>query len=88
MESIIGKFKYVAGERGPHGLTGIVLSVRALVGKQTVATVRAAMTEITTPTVWNWCRSHLGATVQSVRQRLGQALHPEQKQKTLRLETG
>jgi hypothetical protein len=47
LESIIGKFKYVAGERGPHGLTGIVLSVRALVGKQTVATVRAAMTEIT-----------------------------------------
>ena len=51
-------------------------------------TVQAAMTEITTHEVWNWCRSHLGATVQSVRQRIRQALHPEQKQKTLRLESG
>jgi hypothetical protein len=88
LESIIGKFKHVAGERGQHGLTGMVLSIGALVGNQAVATVQAAMTEITTPEVWNWCRLHLGATVQSVRQRIRQALHPEQKQTTLRLESG
>ena len=88
LESIIGKFKHVAGERGQHGLTGMVLSIGALVGNLAVATVQAAMTEITTHEVWNWCRSHLGATVQSVRQRIRQALHPEQKQKTLRLESG
>ena len=82
LESIIGKYKHVAGERGQHGLTGMVLSIGALVGKVNVATVQDAMTEITTPTVWNWCRSHLGATVQSVRQRIRLALHPEQKQKT------
>ena len=69
LESIIGKFKHVAGERGQHGLTGMVLSIGALVGNLAVATVQTAMTEITTPEVWNWCRSHLGATVQSVRQR-------------------
>ena len=88
LESIIGKFKHVAGERGQHGLTGMVLSIGALVGNLAVATVQAAMTETTTTEVWNWCRSHLGATVQSVRQRIRQALHPEQKQKTLRLESG
>jgi hypothetical protein len=88
LESIIGKFKHVAGERGQHGLTGMVLSIGALVGNQAVATVQAAMTEITTPEVWNWCRLHLGTTVQSVRQRIRQALHPEQKQTTLRLESG
>jgi len=88
LESIIGKFNHVAGERGQHGLTGMVLSIGALVGNLAVATVQTAMTEITTPKVWNWCRSHLGATVQSVRQRIRQALHPEQKQKTLRLESG
>ena len=88
LESIIGKFKHVAGERGQHGLTGMVLSIGALVGNLAVATVQTAMTEITTPEVWNWCRSHLGATVQSVRQRIRQALHPEQKQTTLRLESG
>jgi hypothetical protein len=53
-----------------------------------MTTVQTAMTEITTPTVWTWCRSHLGATVQSVRQRIRHALHPEQKQTTLRLESG
>jgi len=88
LESIIGKFKHVAGERGQHGLTGMVLSIGALVGKQAVETVQAAMTEIATHAVWDWCRSHLGATVQSVRQRIRQALHPEQNQKTLRLESG
>ena len=88
LESIIGRFKHVAGERGQHGLTGMVLSIGALVGNLAVSTVQTAMTETTTHEVWNWCRSHLGATVQSVRQRLRQALHPEQKQKTLRLESG
>jgi hypothetical protein len=88
LESIIGKFKHVAGERGQHGLTGMVLSIGALVGNPAVATVQAALTEITTTEVWNWCRSHLGATVQSVRQRLRHTIHPEQNQKTLRLESG
>jgi len=88
LESLIGKFKHVAGERGHHGLTGMVLSIGALVGNLGVATVQTAMTEIPTNDVWNWCRSHLGTTVQSVRQRIRQALCPEQKQKTSRLESG
>lgn len=86
LESIIGKFKYVAGERGQHGLTGMVLSIGALVGKQTVATVETALTETPTRNVWDWCRLHLGPTVQSVRGKLRQALYPEQKQKPLLLE--
>ena len=88
LESIIGQFKHVAGERGQHGLTGMTLSIGALVGHLAVETVQAAMTTITTPEVWSWCRSHLGATVQSVRQRIRQALHPEQKRKTLCLKSG
>jgi hypothetical protein len=64
------------------------LSIGALVGDVTVGTVQAAMTEVTTTEVWDWCRSHLRATVQSVRQRIRHALHPEQKQKTLSLESG
>jgi hypothetical protein len=88
LESIIGKFKHVAGERGQHGLTGMALSIGALVGHLSIATVEAAMAETTTTDVWNWCRSHLGPTVQSVRQRIKQALHPEHKQTTLRLQSG
>lgn len=88
LESIIGKFKHLAGERGQHGLTGMVLGIGALVGKLAVQTVQAALTEITTGEVWNWCRSHLGSTVQSVRQRIRLALHPEQNQKTQSPESG
>ena len=58
LESVIGKFKYLAGERGHHGMTGMVLSIGAIVGRQAINTVQAAMEEITTPDVWNWCRKH------------------------------
>jgi hypothetical protein len=88
LESIIGRFKHLAGERGQHGLTGMVLGIGALVGKLAVHTVQTAMTEITTGEVWAWCRTHLGPTVQSVRQRIRLALHPEQNQKTESLESG
>jgi hypothetical protein len=74
LESVIGKFKYLAGERGHHGMTGMVLSIGAIVGRQAISTVQAAMEEITTPDVWNWCRKHLGVTVQSARRRITQAL--------------
>jgi len=88
LESIIGKFKEVAGEGGRHGLTGMVLSIGALVGKQTVATVQSALTEVPTRVVRDWCRAYLGPTVQSMRQRIRQALHQEQNKKTLCLKTG
>ena len=88
LESIIGKFKNVAGERGQHGLTGMVLSIGALVGKQAVSTVQIAMTETTTQQVWDWCRSHLGLTVQSVRARIRHALNPEQERRSLFVENG
>lgn len=88
LESIIGKFKHVAGERGQHGLTGMVLSIGALVGQQSLATVETAMTETRTRNVWNWCHTHLGPTVQSVRAKIRQALCAEQKQKPFLLETG
>lgn len=74
LESVIGKYKHLAGERGHHGLTGMVLSIGAIVGPQTIATVQKALEETTTSAVWRWCRQHLGATVQSVRRRIAQAM--------------
>lgn len=83
LESIIGKYKQVAGERAQHGLTGIVLSIGALVGSLTVSAVQAAMTTVTNQDVWHWCQSHLGPTVQSLRRRITLALNSEQKQEPL-----
>ena len=85
LESIIGKFKCVAGERGQHGLTGMVLSIGALVGRVTVGAVQAALAEVSTQDVWNWCHTHLGTTLQGLRHRITLALGPEQKQKPLLL---
>jgi hypothetical protein len=86
LESIIGKFKYLAGERGHHGMTGMVLSLGALVGHHAVAVVQDAMHEVTNLDVWDWCHSHLGSTVQSVRRRITNALKPEQNRQPLPLE--
>jgi len=83
LESLIGKLKRVAGEEGRHGLTGMVLSLGALMGKLTVETVQTALTEIRTRQVWSWCHTHLGPTVQSARAKIREALASEQKQQPL-----
>ena len=69
LESIIGKYKCIAGERGQHGLTGIVLAIGALVGRMTVGTVQDALEQVTCQDARSWCQSHLGPTVQGLRQR-------------------
>jgi hypothetical protein len=83
LESIIGKFKNLAGERGHHGLTGMVLAIGALVDKITVEAAQVALGTVTNQNLRNWCQSHLGFTLQSLRRRVAHALPPEQKQKTL-----
>jgi len=83
LESIIGKFKCVAGERGQHGLTGMVLSIGALVGHVTVGAVQAALAEVPTRDVWDWCQAHLGTTLQGLRRRITLALGTEQKQQPI-----
>ena len=82
LESIIGKYKCIAGERGQHGLTGIVLAIGALVGRMTVGTVQDALEQVTCQDARSWCQSHLGPTVQGLRQRITSALKSEQKQQT------
>jgi len=85
LESIIGKFKCVAGERGQHGLTGMVLSIGALVEHVTVGAVQAALAEVPNQDVWNWCQTHLGTTLQGLRRRIALALGTEQERKPLLL---
>ena len=88
LESIIGKFKNLASERGQHGLTGMALSVGASVGKQAVGTVQTAMSTITNQQVWDCCDPILAPTVESVRAQIQYALNPEQKRKPLLLASG
>jgi len=82
LESIIGKFKRVAGERGQHGLTGMVLSFAAIAGHVTVDAVETALETVTCKDVWDWCHMHLGTTLQGLRRKIAGALDLEQKRKT------
>jgi hypothetical protein len=67
IESVIGQYKHLQGERSPHGLTAMVLSIAANVGERTTALVRTALEQISTSALFQWCRTHLGTSVQSHR---------------------
>jgi len=67
IESVIGQYKHLQGERSPHGLTAMVLSIAANVGERTVALVQTALEQISNSALFQWCRTHLGRSVQSHR---------------------
>jgi hypothetical protein len=85
LESIIGKFKSLAGERGHHGLTGMVLAIGATVGPIRVDSAQVALSTVQNRDLWNWCHAHLGSTLQSLRGRIAQTLSTEQKEQPLLL---
>ena len=67
IESVIGQYKHLQGERSPHGLTGMILSIAANVGQRTTTLVKTAMDEISNASLVQWCKKHLGTSVQSHR---------------------
>jgi len=67
IESVIGQYKHLQGERSPHGLTAMVLSMAANVGERSAALVRTALEQISNGALFQWCRTHLGRSVQSHR---------------------
>jgi hypothetical protein len=67
VESIIGQYKHLQGERSSHGITALILSIASNVGEQTMSLIKTAMESIHTPDLLQWCRENLGVTVQSQR---------------------
>jgi hypothetical protein len=67
VESVIGQYKHLQGERSPHGLTAMVLSIAANVGERTTALVQKAREQVSNSALFQWCRTHLGSSVQSHR---------------------
>ena len=59
IESIIGKYKHLAGEHCQQGLTGLVLGIPAMIGRVALDTVMHALSELTNRDVWTWCKEHL-----------------------------
>jgi len=67
IESTIGKYKRMQGEHSPHGLTGMILSIAANVGRRSTALLKTALQQVRTKTLAQWCTTHLGISVQSHR---------------------
>ena len=67
LESLFGKYKQLQGIHRQGGMTPQLLALGAAVGKQTVQTVRRAFATIRTRDVVQWCRQHLGLSLQAQR---------------------
>jgi len=67
LESIIGKYKRLQSCHSKGGMTSMLLSIGALVGRRTSSLIASALERIRTADVDQWCRTHLGITLQSQR---------------------
>jgi hypothetical protein len=67
LESIIGKYKRLQGLHSGDGMTRMILSIGALVGRRCQETLRQALTQVSNSDTAAWCREHLGITLQARR---------------------
>lgn len=75
IESVFGKLKQVERTQAKSGFTGLILSVCAMVSPTTEAVVQHALETVSTAKVLEWCKNHLGPSVQSKRR----VLFPQRK---------
>lgn len=69
LESCFGKFKTLERQQSRGGFTTLLLSFGSMLTKLTEQTITAALQHSPTRSVRNWCRTHLGATMFSQRQK-------------------
>jgi hypothetical protein len=67
LESIIGKYKRLQSSHSKGGMTAMLLSVGAIVGKLASDTVQHALETVSTDDVISWCKAALGTTLQAQR---------------------
>jgi len=79
IESIFGKQKYIDRDQSGNGFTGLVLTIGAIVSTLSDEIIKTAMTSVSTKDVLEWCKKHIGQSVQAKRNGLFSLLVPEQK---------
>jgi hypothetical protein len=67
LESLIGKYKRLQGTHSKGGMTAMLLSFGAIVSDKSHQTIRNALACVQASQVGEWCRKHLGMTLQSQR---------------------
>lgn len=67
LESLLGKGKRLEGQQSKSGFTKMLLGVAAAVVQPTREYLTRALAHVKTEDVANWCREHLGISLQSQR---------------------
>jgi hypothetical protein len=70
LESLIGKYKRLQGEQTHHGVTSLALGLGTVLTHDLPQTLRAAIEQVRTFDLKQWCRENLGVTVQACRRQL------------------
>ncbi len=68
IESLIGKGKRLEGQQSKGGFTRMVLCLAAAVANPTTEYLRQALTTVRTKHVIHWAQTHLGSSLQGLRQ--------------------
>lgn len=79
LESLIGKYKHLQGTHNSRGMTPQLLAIGAIAMKKTTATISRALAATRTRHVLQWCRQHLGLSVQGQRRHAYQEQKPDTK---------
>ncbi|MCP4669964.1 MAG: hypothetical protein GY857_01545, partial [Desulfobacula sp.] len=69
IESLFGKFKEVEKEQSNSGFTGLVLILAAMVSTTSQDVLTKALESVPVKKVMDWCKKHIGETVQSKRKK-------------------
>ena len=67
IESVLGKLKRLQQDQAKSGLTGLLLSIGAMVSTTTVEVVQKALETVPTKKVLTWCKEMLRQSVQAKR---------------------
>jgi len=67
LESLFGKWKTLERQESQSGITGLILSLGALLGAWPLSRIQTALEATPVKHVVSWCRDHLPSSVQSQR---------------------
>jgi hypothetical protein len=70
LESLFGKFKFLEKEQSKSSFTNLLLSVGAMVSKNTQSTILRALESVTTPMIKAWSESKIGISIQAQKKEL------------------
>jgi hypothetical protein len=79
IESVFGKLKRIEQQQGQSGFTGLVLAAGALVSPTTPEVIQEALATVSTTQVRQWCKQHLGPSVQAQRHQAFRQRKPEEE---------